>query len=341
MSARSHSGEWRIGLIGAGWVTQHHLAGWQSLAGRARVVAIADPARDKAQARAEAFGIARVYEDAARMLADGGLDAVDIAAPRAVHAALVRQVAATGLPILCQKPLAPTLDEAAQLVADVGDAVRLMVHENWRFRAYYRDAAAWLKAGRIGRVKAARLVLATSGTVPDAEGRYPALERQPFMRTEQRMLVAEVLIHHLDTLRMLLGPMSVKAAALSRTCPVMAGEDGAVIQLETQGGAGVSVFASFAVHGAPPSQADWLEIIGETGTLRLDGATLSCMGHGPETRQYDLGEAYQGSYNATLVHFIDALASGAPFETAPADNLETLRLVEECYRLSGWEAGEA
>lgn len=341
MSARSKTGEWRIGLIGAGWVTQHHLAGWQALAGRARVVAIADPARDKAQARADAFGIARVYEDAASMLADGGLDAVDIAAPRAVHAALVRQVAATGLPILCQKPLAPTLDEAAQLVVDVGDAARLMVHENWRFRAYYREAAAWLKAGRIGRVKAARLVLATSGTVPDAEGRYPALERQPFMRTEQRMLVAEVLIHHLDTLRMLLGPMSVKAAALSRNCPVMAGEDGAVIQLETQGGAGISVFASFAVHGAPPAQADWLEIIGETGTLRLDGATLSCMGYAPETRQYDLGEAYQGSYNATLAHFIDALASGAPFETAPADNLETLRLVEDCYRLSGWEAGDS
>jgi len=339
VSVPSATGELRIGLMGAGWVTQHHLTGWQALAGRARVVAIADPARDKAQARSDAFGIARVYEDAARMLADGGLDAVDIAAPRAVHAELVRLVAATGLPILCQKPLAPTLQEAAQLVADVGDSSRLMVHENWRFRSYYRDAAAWLQAGRIGRVKAARLVLATSGTVPDAQGLYPALERQPFMRTETRMLVAEVLIHHLDTLRMLLGPLSVKAAALSRTCPVIAGEDGAVIQLETEDGAGIGVFASFAVHGAPPSQADWLEIIGETGTLRLDGATLSCIGPAPQTQHYDLAEAYQGSYSATLAHFVDALASGAPFETAPADNLETLRLVEDCYRLSGWTAG--
>lgn len=340
MSAYSARGELRIGLIGAGWVTQHHLTAWRALAGRARVVAIADPDRAKAQDRAAAFGIAQVYEDAAAMLAAGGLDAVDIAAPRAAHADLVRLVSATGLPMICQKPLAPTLAEAQALVAEVAGRSRLMVHENWRFRAYYRDAAQWLKAGRIGRVKAARLVLATSGTVPDAEGRYPALERQPFMRTETRMLVAEVLIHHLDTLRMLLGPMSVTAAVLSRTCPALAGEDGAVIQLESAGGAGIQLFASFAVHGAPPSQADWLEIIGETGTLRLDGATLSCMGHAPETRHYDLAETYQGSYTATLAHFLDALASGAPFETAPEDNLETLRLVEDCYRLSGWDAGE-
>ncbi len=340
MSTYSPRGELRIGLIGAGWVTQHHLTAWRALAGRARVVAIADPDRAKAQDRAAAFGIAHVYEDAAAMLAAGGLDAVDIAAPRAAHADLVRLVSATGLPMICQKPLAPTLAEAQALVAEVAGRSRLMVHENWRFRAYYRDAAQWLKAGRIGRVKAARLVLATSGTVPDADGRYPALERQPFMRTETRMLVAEVLIHHLDTLRMLLGPLVVSAAVLSRTCPALAGEDGAVIQLESAGGAGIQLFASFAVHGAPPSQADWLEIIGETGTLRLDGATLSCMGHAPETRHYDLAETYQGSYTATLAHFVDALASGAPFETAPEDNLETLRLVEDCYRLSGWDAGE-
>ena len=60
------------------------------------------------------------------------------------------------------------------------------------------------------------------------------------------MLVAEVLIHHLDTLRMLLGPLKVTAAGLSRTYSEMAGEDGAVIQMKTERGAAVTVFASFA-----------------------------------------------------------------------------------------------
>lgn len=331
----------RVGLIGAGWVTQHHLEGWRRLGDAARVVAIADPDQARAKARADAFGIPAMFGDARSMLDAGGLDAVDIAAPRAVHADLVRLAADRGLPVLCQKPLAPTLAEAECLVADVDGRVRLMVHENWRFRAYYRKAAEWLKAGRIGRVRAASLTLLTCGTVPDADGRFPALVRQPFMADEARMLVAEVLIHHLDTLRMLLGPLRVEAAALSRTCPAMKGEDGAVVQLSTAAGAGVGVFASFAAHGAPAQQRDQFLILGDAGAIRLDGAELSLAGSAPEHIAFDPEATYAGSYAGAIAHFVACLASGAPFETAPHDNLETLRLVEDCYRLSGFEGRSA
>ena len=328
----------RVGLMGAGWVTQHHLRGWQAMGDEAAVVAIADPSAENAARRAEEFGIPARFSSAEDMLAQGGIDAVDIAAPRAVHAELARLAADHGLPILCQKPLAPTLAEAEQLVADIGDRARLMVHENWRFRAYYRKAAEWIKEGRIGVVKAASLNLVTSGTVPDANGRFNALERQPFMRTETRMLVAEVLIHHLDTLRMLLGPLTVGAAALSQTCREMAGEDSAVIHLTTAGGAGVAVFASFAAHGAPAEQRDHLTILGDSGTIQLDGADLSIAGAHDERISFDQPTVYLGSYAATIAHFVHSLRHGTPFETSPEDNLQTLRIVEDCYRLSSWEA---
>src|ERR1700752_4453715 len=142
----------RIGLVGAGWVTQHHLEAWRRQAPRARVVAIADPSVVAAQARASQFGIDRVYSSAEAMLEADGFDVLDVAAPRAVHAALVRLGAAHGLPVLCQKPLAPTYGEAAALAEDVAGRVRLMVHENWRFRPYYREIARWLAEGRIGPV---------------------------------------------------------------------------------------------------------------------------------------------------------------------------------------------
>ena len=245
----------RVGLIGAGWVTQYHLQAWQKLAGKAEVVAIADPSADNVASRADAFGIAQRFSSAQEMLDGCELDAVDIAAPRAVHAELVRLVADRGIPVICQKPLAPTLAEAETLARDVSGRIRLMVHENWRFRDYYRDAAGWIRDGRLGNITAARLTLVTSGTILDANGQYPALVRQPFMRNETRMLVAEVLIHHLDTLRMLLGPLAVTAATLTQTCTEIAGEDGAVIQLQSKDGAGVSLFATFAAHGAPPSQS--------------------------------------------------------------------------------------
>src|SRR5688500_9903502 len=118
----------RIGLIGAGMVSRHHLIAWAGIADQARVVAVADPSADNAEA----------------MLAETDVDAIDIAAPREMHAPLVRLAAAKHLPVLCQKPLAPNLQQATDLAAEVRDLTRLMVHENWRFRGYYRDAAAWL-----------------------------------------------------------------------------------------------------------------------------------------------------------------------------------------------------
>jgi len=327
----------RIGLIGAGMVSRHHLLAWAEIAGQAQVVAVADPSEDNAARRMAEFGIARAFDDAEAMLAATELDAIDIAAPRQMHAPLVRLAAKRGLPVLCQKPLAPNLHEAIELAAEVRDQTRLMVHENWRFRGYYRDAAAWLREGRIGTVKQAQLTLLTSGVLPGPDGLRPALERQPFMRRERRMLVAEVLIHHLDTLRMLLGPLRVTAAELSRSFSEMAGEDGAMIQLKAASGGAVTVFASFAAHGFPAVQVDRLDILGDAGSIRLDGPLLTCSGATPVQRHYDLAAEYQGSYVRTIAHFVQSLRDDTPFETAPEDNIETLRLVEDCYRLSGWE----
>lgn len=330
----------RIGLIGAGWVTQHHLRGWQRLAGRAEVVAIADPSEARRTDRAAAFGIARTYPDARAMLAAEKLDALDIAAPRQVHAELVRLAAAHGLPVLCQKPLAPTLKQAERLVAEVDGRIRLMVHENWRFRAWYREMAGWLGAGRIGTPFAARLSFVTSGTLPDAEGRYPAVERQPFIAGEARMLVQEILIHQIDTLRMLLGPLEVVACTMNRLCDGLVGEDTAIIQMRGRDGLAVQIFATFAAHGHPAIAADRLEILGTDGAITLDGGDLSLVGAEPLTQSFDPGTTYQGSYDAAVAHFVDRLVDEQPFWTAPEDNLQTLRLVETCYRLAGREEAE-
>ena len=43
-------------------------------------------------------------------------------------------------------------------------------------------------------------------------------------------------------------------------------------------------------------------------------------------------------HNGPVAHFVTSLLDRTPFETAPEDNLRTLQLVEDCYRLSGWEA---
>ena len=325
----------RVGLIGAGMVSRHHLMAWSKLDGLAKIVAIADPSPANLAARSAEFGINALYASATAMLDASALDAVDIAAPRHVHAELVRLGTARGLAVLCQKPLAPTLAEAVALVAETAGA-RLMVHENWRFRRYYRDAARWIQDGAIGAIQQCQMTLLTSGLLPDATGARPALVRQPFMQHEPRMLVNEVLIHHLDTLRVLLGPLQVTAARLGRSCVDMAGEDNALISLHAASGAGAVLLGNMAVPGLPPTQADEMLVVGQSGAIRLQGSRLERLGRDPIHHDYDLAECYQGSYDAVIAHFVDALSSGQPFETTPEDNLLTLRLVEDAYRLSGW-----
>jgi predicted dehydrogenase len=321
----------KVGLIGAGWVTQHHLLAWQRLGQKARVVAIADPSPGRADKRAREFDVAQVYAGAEELMDKGGIDAVDIAAPREVHAQLVRMAATRGLPILCQKPLAPTYDEARALVTEVCGKTRLMVHENWRFREYYRQMRQWVDEGFTGPLVQAQMSLLTSSFLPDADGKLPGIVRQPFMAQLDRALVMEVLIHHIDTLRFLLGELTLVHSQLGKLSTAIVGEDRASLCLVSASGTVVHLIANFCVHGAPPAQGDHLVLIGENGTLRLAGDTLTA--HGTESRElkYDMQNAYADSYAAAIAHFVDALANDTPFETSPEDNLRTLELVEQIY----------
>ena len=321
-------------MAGAGWVTQYHLAAWATLSHRASVVAIADPNVEAARARAASSDIPRVYDSVEAMLAAETLDAIDIATPRETHAPIARLAARHGLAILCQKPLAPTLAEADALVTDVRSA-RLMVHENWRFRPHYRQIAAWLQRGRIGTVRTCAMSLLTSGLVARPDGTLPALVRQPMLASLERFLLMEVMIHLVDTLRFLLGPLTLRAAQLGKSSPAVRGEDRAALLMTTGEGAAVSLVGDFIAHGYPPEQADHLEIFGGDGaiTLHRDRLTLRTTDpRGDEEITLDLAANYAASYAGAITHFVDRLADGGAFETAPEDNLETLRIVEAAYQ---------
>lgn len=323
----------RVAIGGAGMITAHHLPAWR--AAGAEVVAVADPDLARAEARARAFGIPRVYADVATMLEDSRPDVLDVASPRAMHAEHVRLAATRGAAVLCQKPLAPTLAEAEALVVEVAGRCRLMVHENWRFRPQYRQAKTWLEQERLGTITGLSLVLRSSGFLPDAEGRHPALERQPFMRTEPRLMLAETLIHHLDVARWLAGPLELLGAQTLRAAEACRGETAASILLRTASGAPVLVEGHGACPGYPPRGQDRLELIGTKASIRFDGRRLELLGPEPAFAEYDPDAAYQASFDACITHFLSCLRSGAAFETAPADNLQTLRLIEAAYTAAG------
>ena len=326
----SAPGRLRVALVGAGMISEFHLKAWKRLS-EVEVVALIDPDVARAQARANQFSIPRVFRDLDACLTAEEIDALDVASPRDTHAALVRRAAASGIPVLCQKPLAPTLAEAEALVRDVGGNIRLMVHENWRFRTYYRQIRQWMADGTLGRLSSCSILVYNSGLLPTSDGCYPALERQPFFRTEPRLLVAETLIHHIDVARWLFGPLELVAGRLLRTSDAVVGETAATLLLENRGGAPIIVAGNLTCPGYPPHHRDRVEIIGARGSIRMESDRLVVAGAEQRELVYDHPTAYQQSFDAAVAHFVACLRSGEPFETDGRDNLETLRLVEQAY----------
>lgn len=332
------SGRLKVAVAGAGMVTQHHLIGWARIP-EVEVVAISNRDRAKAEARAAAFGIPTVYGDAVAMMDAERPEVLDIAVAVEVHAELVRAAAERGIAVLCQKPLCPTFAEARALAGEIGRRVPFMVHENWRFRPQYRRAREWVRAGRIGAVRQFRLAACSSGLIlQPGEDRPFALARQPFMANMPRFIVLELLIHHLDTVRCLVGGrFRVAGVTMQRVSPLVVGEDVATILLEIDSGAQGTVAGNFSAPGYPARTGDSMELIGEVGRIVFDGPVLRLLdGRGTLRDEvgFDLDAAYQASYDGAIAHFAECLLAGRPFETDPADNLETLRLVDEAYAMA-------
>ena len=142
----------RIAVIGAGYFSQFHVEAWTGLDEVAEV-ALCDRDAARAQALAARSGVKAVFTDAERMLDDFAPGLVDIVTPPDTHLALVQLACKKHLPIVCQKALAPTLAEAEQIVACAERAnLPLIVHENFRFSPWYREAKRLIDAGMLGQL---------------------------------------------------------------------------------------------------------------------------------------------------------------------------------------------
>jgi predicted dehydrogenase len=148
----------RVAILGFGHVAEHgHLPAW--LARRDfRIVAVAEPDPGRRAVAARRLPQATLYADAAALLAAERLDAVDIAAPPALHAPLVLAAAAAGCHILCEKPLATTwADVCAMRAAAEAAGVALCTVHNWKHSAQFTTLHQLLADGAVGRPQHIRL----------------------------------------------------------------------------------------------------------------------------------------------------------------------------------------
>ena len=147
------NGRVKTGIVGAGFEADIHAAAFQMAADEAEVVAVAAPTPGHAEALAARYGIPRVFHDYRRMLAETDIEMVTITAPNRLHARITVDAAAAGKHVVCEKPLAMTLEEAgAMLDACRRAGVLLLYAEELFFTPKYVRAREMADQGAFGKV---------------------------------------------------------------------------------------------------------------------------------------------------------------------------------------------
>lgn len=189
----------RLGVIGAGTIAEFHVAAARRTGGQAQVVAVCDVRAEAAEKLAAEAG-ALVFTDHRAMIDAGGLDAVVITVPHALHTPITLDAAAAGLHVLLEKPIATTREDAIRMIEACRAAgVVFAVGHVLRFVPTLRAAASYLASGELGRV----VVASERRTADYADPARPRWFLDPGMAGGG--IVLNVGTHSIDKLQMLVG----------------------------------------------------------------------------------------------------------------------------------------
>ena len=143
----------RIGLVGAGFMGEAHAAAWKSLG--VASLTIYDSASPAAERLAEQFSATTTASIEALLAA---CDVVDVCTPTYLHRTVVEAAARAGRPVICEKPLARTVEDGEAMVSACHRAgVPLFVAHVVRYINEYVAAKQAVDAGRVGRLAVVRL----------------------------------------------------------------------------------------------------------------------------------------------------------------------------------------
>ena len=321
-------------LIGCGFFAVNQMHGWQDLAD-VEIVAICDRDPERLTIVGDQFGVARRYHSANAMFADGGFDFVDIATTVGSHRALVELAASHKVPAICQKPFAPTLEDAKAMVAAADKAgIPLMIHENFRWQTPILAVKAVLDSGVIGTPFWGRVSFRSG---------FDVFSGQPYLAKGKRFIIEDLGIHSLDIARFLFGDAGRMTARTRRINPDIAGEDVATMLLDHDNGITSIVDVSYATRlPEEPFPETFVEIDGSKGTLRL-GKDYKLKVHGPDGTTESVVSPnllswasrpwhnIQESVALIQKHWVERLAAGREPDTSGRDNLKTFALVEAAY----------
>jgi len=326
--------ETRFAIIGAGFWARYQLAAWRELPG-VRCVALFNRTRSKAEALAKEFGVPAVYDDAEELLRREQLDFVDIITDAGTHERFVSLALERGLPVICQKPMAPDLPAARRMVeACRTSGVPLFIHENWRWQAPIRAFKEVLVSGKLGEIVRGRIDYAHS---------FPVFDNQPFLKELEQFILTDIGTHILDVARFLWGEATELYCQTRRIHPDIKGEDVATVMMRMTSGVIVTANMSYASRwefDRFPETLIYVEGSDGGASLGLDGELRVFSRDGVkefriQPKQYSWADPAYALIHASIVdchrNLLGALRGEAPAETTGEDNLKTLELVFAAY----------
>ena len=231
----------RFALLGTGFWSRYQLAAWNEVGG-AECVALYNRTRGKAEKLAAEFGVHRIYDDPCELVRHEELDFLDIVTNIETHRDLVHLAAEHRIPVICQKPMAPSLSDSEGMVETVPGAASVLHPRKLAVAAAYPGPFGSAAVGRSGP--------AVPRAHPHGQ-RFRVFENQPFLRELERFLLVDIGSHILDVARFLFGEPRTLYCRTQRIQRDIRGEDLATVMLEMANGA--TVICEIGLPGTPMS----------------------------------------------------------------------------------------
>lgn len=306
----------RVGIVGAGFMGILHAAGWAKTP--ACLAAMYSNYPEKVRQLAHECGTEAV--DSLEALIDT-VDIVDICTPTPLHHEMVLQAAAAGKHIVCEKPLARTVEQAEDMIAACSKAgVKLLVAHVVRFFPEYAQAKAIVDRGEIGQVGVVRLRRVSSVPTWTQDNWLMDVEKSGGM-------MLDLMIHDFDYARWVAG--EVESVFARNTRP--AGQrDYALVILRHRNGALSHVEGGWAY---PPGMfRTALEIAGAGGLIEHpSGSSTPLQIHlaqteGTKASGVPSSPLIEDPYVTEIKHFYEVIANNAQPRVTAADGLAALRI---------------
>ncbi len=202
----------RVGIIGCGKIGQvRHLPEYAANP-NVEIAALYDLNMERAQALAAQYG-AKAYASSEELLADPTVDAVSICSANTSHAQLAIAALEHGKHVLCEKPMATTLEDCeAMIAAAKKSGKRLMIGQNQRLAGAHQKAKKLIDAGEIGEVLSFETSFRHGG--PETWSVDPGRNTWFFDKSRAAMgVMADLGVHKTDLIQFLTGHTVVEVSA--------------------------------------------------------------------------------------------------------------------------------